>query len=240
VSLSINLSTIDQERFGIRSARATSVTAGDLPTVIDFCHSNQVVFLVARCDVNDLDAAQAMETAGFRLMDTLIYYVRDLNTALPAGDIPVRSVRPDEANLIGRLAGDAFRSYGGHYHADPRLDRGKCDEVYTWWAYRSCVSREVADEVLAAEIDGGVAGFLTLRLNSPQEGEGPLFGVSPYVQGRGVGRSLMIGGLEWCRAKGAGRMVISTQITNLSSQKVWSRLGFEPSHGCYTFHRWFD
>ena len=35
-------------------------------------------------------------------------------------------------------------------------------------------------------------------------------------------------------------MVLSTQVTNLAVQKVWSRLGFEPSRSYYTFHLWFD
>jgi len=47
---------------------------------------------------------------------------------------------------VGR---ELFHGYLGRYHADDRLDRGKCDELYTSWAYCSCVSREVADEVFA-------------------------------------------------------------------------------------------
>jgi hypothetical protein len=34
-------------------------------------------------------------------------------------------------------------------------------------------------------------------------------------------------------------MLISTQITNVAVQKVWTRLGFEPSRSYYTFHKWF-
>ena len=91
-----------------------------------------------------------------------------------------------------------------------------------------------------AEQDSQIVGFITLKMNNPQEGEVPLYGVSPSVQGKGVGRSLMIGALNWCATQKAERMLISTQVTNLSSQKVWIRLGFEPSHSYYTFHKWFD
>jgi GNAT superfamily N-acetyltransferase len=83
-------------------------------------------------------------------------------------------------------------------------------------------------------------GFATLRLNNPEEGEGVLFGVGPLAQGQGIYRSFMIHGMEWCLQQGMTRMVVSTQITNIAVQKVWTRLGFEPSHAYYTFHKWFD
>jgi GNAT superfamily N-acetyltransferase len=107
------------------------------------------------------------------------------------------------------------------------------------WAVRSCVSKDVANEVLIAERDGRVVGFATLRINSPQEGEGVLFGVAPEAQGLGIYRSFMLSGMQWCRQQGVQRMLVSTQITNIAVQKVWCRVGFEPSHSYYTFHKWF-
>jgi GNAT superfamily N-acetyltransferase len=67
-----------------------------------------------------------------------------------------------------------------------------------------------------------------------------LFAVAPEFQRRGICGALMIGSLEWCRAQRAKHMIISTQITNVSMQKVWSRVGFELSYSLYTFHRWFE
>ncbi len=98
----------------------------------------------------------------------------------------------------------------------------------------------MAAEVLIAEADSLLLGFATLRRNSDEEGEGVLFGVTPAAQGRGIYRSFMIRGMEWCAAQGATRMVVSTQITNVAVQKVWTRLGFEPHKSYLTFHRWFD
>ena len=69
------------------------------------------------------------------------------------------------------MATEAFRGYYGHCHADQRLDRAKCDEVYRDWALRSCLSRDVADQVLVAVLDGSIVGFGDLRLNTPEEGE---------------------------------------------------------------------
>jgi dTDP-4-amino-4,6-dideoxy-D-galactose acyltransferase len=94
--------------------------------------------------------------------------------------------------------------------------------------------------VLVAELDGKLKGFVTLRVKDTETADGGLFAVAPSARGTGVSQSLMVGALEWCRAKGLKQMLISTQITNLASQKVWVRLGFEPDHAYYTLHKWFD
>jgi GNAT superfamily N-acetyltransferase len=238
----IYLSSIDEERFGIRTARASLVTLDMLPSIMDFCRANSVVLLIARCLVSEIRTAQAMEREGFVLMDTLVYYVRDLTkTPIPpdTGKIPVRPIRAGEEEAVKRVAAESFRGYFGHYHADPRLDRTKCDETYISWALRSCVSRDVADEVLVADLEGAIVGFATLRANSSKEGEGVLFGVVPSSQELGIYRSFMIHGMEWCLSKGAASMVVSTQLTNIPVQKVWTRVGFEPCYSYYTFHKWF-
>lgn len=239
----VHLSAIDEARFGIRTARVSHVTGDSLPSVMRFCRSHDVRLLIARCKASDLGVAQAMERVGFLLMDTLVYYARDLlRSPIPAdiGKVPVRPIQPGEEGDVRQVAADSFRGYFGHYHADERLDRAKCDEAYIDWAFRSCVLPDVADQVLVANLEGRVSGFATLRLNSADEGEGVLFGVASWAQRRGIYRSFMVQGMQWCLSKGATRMVTSTQITNIAVQKVWTRLGSEPSHAYYTFHKWFD
>lgn len=239
----IRLSAIDEERFGVRTARVDDATLENLREIEDFCHAHAVKFLIARCDAAPLATAQAMESQGYQLMDTLVYFARPLDgAAIPpvAESLTVRPVRADEADQVAVLASRAFHDYGGHYHADSRLDRDKCDAVYQSWAYRSVSISGVADGVLVAEHEGQIVGFATLKIHSPAEGEVPLYGVDPAIQGQGIGRALITGALHWFAAQGVARMLISTQVTNVASQKVWVRLGFEPSHPYYTFHKWFD
>jgi GNAT superfamily N-acetyltransferase len=83
-------------------------------------------------------------------------------------------------------------------------------------------------------------GYFTLRLNNLEEGEAVVGGVQYSARGKGIYRSFITRGMEWCLSKGAARMLVSTQITNVAVQKVWARLGFEPSLAFYTFHKWFD
>jgi GNAT superfamily N-acetyltransferase len=237
----IAFSEVDSERFGVRVARA-SVVRDSLSQVLDFCAAEQINLLIARCTTKDLPIAQQMESFGFLLMDTLVYYSFDLmKRAIPddSSRANVRKFVLDDKPQVETVAAAAFQGYFGHYHADARLDRSKCDEGYVSWAVRSCTSKQVATEVLVAELDNKVIGFATLRLNTPEEGEGVLFGVAPEAQGIGIYRSFMVNGMRWCKEQQAKRMVVSTQVTNVAVQKVWCRVGFEPADSYYTFHKWF-
>jgi GNAT superfamily N-acetyltransferase len=240
-SEAIAFSEIDSERFGIRVARA-QVDGKNLSQIIDFCGAEHIKLLIARCATKELRTAQEMESRGFLLMDTLVYYSFDLTQHTIPDDAPRAHIRKfvrDDTAQVEMVAAAAFKGYYGHYHADPRLDRRKCDEGYVAWAVRSCTSKEAASELLVAEIDNKLVGFLTLRLNNPTEMEGLLFGIAPEAQRIGVGRALMLSGLELCKKQRAKRMIISTQVTNVAVQKVWCRVGFEPAHSYYTFHKWF-
>lgn len=243
-SLAIALSEIDEARFGLRVAKASHVTSEGLPGVLAFCREHDVQLLIARCGAEDVRAAQAMESAGFLLMDTLVVYTRSLAaSSLPpdVGCVLVRPMRAGEEATVAAVAAEAFRDYRiGHYHADPRLDPRACDAVYTSWARVLCQERGKRSEVLVAEDGGVVIGFLGLRLSSPTEGEGVLNGVAPTAQGRGIYTSLLSEGLEWCRRHGAGCFLISTQLSNWRVQRVWARLGLRLTDASYTFHKWFE
>ena len=235
------LSPLEEERFGVRTVRVNELERAALPELLDFCRANSVRMVIARCSSEDLASAQALEEAGGRLMDTLLYYSLELARS-PATPIPprVRLVRQQEVEPLVAIASDSFRDYRGHYHADPRLDRAACDATYTDWVRRSILDRKVADAVYTCELDGKLAAFATMRANSPEEGEGVLFGVAPWAQGRGIYADLIRAGIEWCRARSHARMIVSTQVTNLAVQKVWVRQGFEPSGSYFTFHLWLS
>jgi GNAT superfamily N-acetyltransferase len=243
VSPHVFLSDIDKERFGMQTARSPKVTMETLPSILDFCYAHAVKFLIARCDADDTKTVQAMEFNGFFLTDTLLYYQCDLKdmSKLPVSPkVLVRPVCAGEEEMVKSLAAESFQGYVGHYHADPRLNREKCDETYASWAYRSCTIGDLADEVLVAERNGSLAGFITLKINTPEDGQMVLNAVHPEAQGTGVYFALVSAAKEWCFQRGVKRVITSTQLPNRAVQKVWVRQGFWLTHAAYTFHKWFD
>jgi GNAT superfamily N-acetyltransferase len=238
----VSLSGLEEERFGVKTAKADEVRLEDIPGVLAFCREHGVEMLIARCPTHDLPAVQEMERQGFLLMDTLIYYSCDLGRHRPVerdSDILIRPFRKGEEDVIRTIAAEAFEGYLGHYHADARLDRGKCMDTYVDWAYRSCFHREVASEVFVGEYGGEVIAFGTVRENSPDEGQYILAGVLKPYQGMGTYRMILQRCMRWCIERDIGSIITATQVTNLAVQKVWIRLGFEPVRSYYTFHKWF-
>lgn len=242
VSSDVFISDIDKERFGVKTARVVGLTTDSLPSVLDFCTKERVTLLIARCNMSDLAAAQAMEKDGFLLMDTLVYYSLDLAKQPVPNDCGIARVRPiriDEEEEMILVARESFRGYFGHYHADPKLDNNKCDETYTDWARKAFASR-CSENFLLGEAKDRIMGFGVLRMNNPNEGEMFLGGIHPDFQGQGIYHSFLCKGMEWCLSKKAGKMIISTQLKNISVQKVLIKFGFEISSGYYTYHKWFD
>ncbi|MBL8146639.1 MAG: GNAT family N-acetyltransferase [Anaerolineae bacterium] len=245
-TFAIDRSPEDEARFGFSVARCRLTSLDDAAQVHEYCRTNAIQLLIARCSTSRLEVAQQLETHGYQLMDTLLYYAFDLvKKAVPneADKVTFRFATPGDAGFIEDVARASFVGYFGHYHADQRLNREQADEGYVSWAVNSvagCTPPDGANPVLVAETDRVIAGFATMRENSADEGEGVLFGVSPAWQGYGIYRSFMLHFMGWCQRRGMARAVVSTQITNLAVQKVWVRLGFEPSESYYTFHKWFD
>jgi len=243
-NLNISLSAIDEKRFGITTAKASDLNSENLDEAISFCVQNSVQLFIVRCDAAQIRTVHALESSGFLLMDTLVYYALDINHIISTdmhtdSQIKILSATGNEyAGEVKSIATNGFSNFIGHYHADPRLDKEKCNEVYADWAYNSCVYSDVADEVLIAEVADMPCGFLTIKKHG-KIAEFPLNAVSKDFQRRGIFNQLILHGIDYCIREGIKSIYTSTQINNLAPQKVWIRNHFEPQKYVYTFHKWF-
>jgi GNAT superfamily N-acetyltransferase len=234
----------ERARFGYRMARLTldsECGPADGEKIIEMCRSSGAEMLTLRVPTEKIILVQALEALEFRFMDCLLYYecpMENLPVAKPL-TVEIREATGEDAKEVGETARVCFTNYFSHYHADARLDRVKVSEGYVDWAQRSCGDREVASCVFLPIVGGAVAGFITLRQNSPTEGEGVLNAVHPNFAGAGIYGQLINRSKQWCWDKGMERMVISTQIDNFRVQRAWSNRGFRLYKSYYTFHRWF-
>lgn len=242
--MNIALSQLDFSRFGKVTAKIHLDSRQDLSEVENWCVSNQVDLLIARIKTDEIYCVQNMERAGFFLADTLVYFANRCmeytDVLLPKG-VSWRVATSDDARLLEKMAAKSFKDYKSHYHADLSLNRHDCDLVYSSWAANCCLMPNVADVVFLLSLADGIIGFIAVKITDPnvKTAEIVLNGVDPDFQRHGLYFSLMSLVKNWAVENGIQKMVISTQITNVSAQKVWCRQGFEPSHSFYTFHKWF-
>jgi ribosomal protein S18 acetylase RimI-like enzyme len=239
----LEINDLETARFGIKAARLSDPSA-PLDAVNAMAAERGVRMITTRVEADELTRVHVLEADGYRLMDTLVYYVRRLDdlpdaAALPA-DVEIRPAAPEEAPDVAEVARAAFRGYFGHYHADPRLDNTAADEAYVEWAETSVLEQTRDRLAIVALQKIHIVGFLTLRRTSAEEAEITLNAVHPAAQRGGLYSALIARSLHEGRAMGAERMSVSTQLTNAAVQRVWARKGFVFDRALYTFHKWFD
>ena len=238
----VALFPVDEARFGIKSARSTATTVDDLKIIENFCSTEQVIFNVLRTDTRNISLIQGIENCGYRLMDTLVFYRVNLPLPILSNDdkgVTFRIANHRDTESILKVAAEAFTGYFGHYHADPRLEKSKCDEGYVDWARKCLTDKSAAEAVLIVEYYGELAGFVTLKLVGESDSEIVVGGISRKFQGRGYYRRLLEESCRWFANQNRETTTVSTQIINMPVQRVWQKLGFEIHHSVYTFHKWY-
>lgn len=212
-----------------------------MPELAAWCRESRVDLLIARCAASAIAAATAMEDAGGRLMDTLVYWERDLERRpfqAEPGERPVRPAVAGDRARLEEIARASFTGYFGHYHSDPRLDPAAATEGYVEWAC-TLLDRSSADSVVLLALQGGrPVGFGALAIREGRTCELVLNGIEPEAQGRGHYRGVLSGALDWASSAGCRRLFSSTAVSNHAVQKAWARRGLEPVRAEHTFHLW--
>jgi len=152
------------------------------------------------------------ERAGFQLLEEVITYETNVwqRTETNYPDLRLVPVQPGD-----HRAGDVLR----------------IDQAAFPWLWRN--SRAELDAYIATT---GVAVYLVEADGEPVAyvGATPFSGwahidriaVSPHLQGRGLGWKSLSLAVDDLRRKGARRVALSTQRTNLRSQRLYERFGF--------------
>lgn len=241
--MEIYLSNIDQERFSRVIAKAKIDDSDDIRQLIVTARQMEAELIILRLPTTAVKAVQTLEKYGAILTDTLVYFqkkkINKYDVRLPDGYIACAAQSCD-ADEVSHLAADTFKGYLGHYHTDDRLDKSDSDDVYTSWAKNSCLKGTFADDVILIKKHHEIAAFATLKKINENSFEGVLFGVGIKHQGRGLHLNLMQLSQNWGFDNNLNRMLTSTQITNVTVQKNWCRVGMEPLNSFYTFHLWLN
>ncbi|GIX09496.1 GNAT family N-acetyltransferase [Elioraea sp.] len=85
--------------------------------------------------------------------------------------------------------------------------------------------------ILVAEAEGRVVGMCTVQLTASTARGGLSAGIEDVVvdqvwRGRGVGRALLAAAEAWARGRGAVRLALLADETNLPALDFYDRLGF--------------
>jgi len=200
--------------------------------------------------MDDIPAVHAMETAGFRTMETRVTWVFDLSrTPLPdhclEDGVIIREHRSADAEALANLAGSAYTCIPDRFHVDPHLPMPACDDLYRQWMLNS-ISTDLADHIAVIEVEGQVSGYASLKYLGDMKGlcnlrlaQLLLGAVVPSLQHRGLVTQALIYNLNWLKDK-TDVVHVGTMVNNIAPQIAWLKLGFRPALAGPSMHLWLD
>ena len=195
----------------------------------------------------------ALESSGFRLVDTLVTW--ELDFAKPpsqygrsSSTFRIRFATASDVPALRAIAKRAFADrsvWFDRFHADPRIPGDRADALYEAWIQNSVIpptpEESMADATWVAETQGTLAGFLTgrvLRTSSECVGHVSLNAVDTPYRGQGVYRALVETALPWFRQQGCRGVRVRTNVASHPVHRTWQRVGAVLVAEEHTFHWW--
>lgn len=132
--------------------------------------------------------------------------------------------RHDDIDALNRIFSAAFTD---RYRRDgmpgvrvPHLTRAV-------WQFALASAAEGA--MIWRDRSGGIAAFNLVHLSGAEGWMGPL-AVRPDRQGEGLGKEIVMAGIEWLRSHNAQTIGLETMPRTVENIGFYSRLGFRPGH----------
>lgn len=233
-------SVLDTERFGYNIAKINSFDE-PIKDVLNELKLNNYKLILSKVKANDIALINELESNGFMLKDIQLTYQYELIEPIiftSSNDVKIRNAELSDKEALYEIAMKSFENYG-HYAADEKLDALKCKEIYGDWIIRS-YDKKIADNILVADIDGQIAGFLSHKIysNEFKYAAGGIGAVSPKFRNKDIFKAITISGLNWALTNSCKWVEHNVLVTNYPVNRSFSKLGFKTSNSFITFHKW--
>jgi hypothetical protein len=247
----------DSEFFGVAMGRIDTLlrspgaTAGCLHEIVagalERFRAAGIKHVAIKIDVADAGAVNAVETAGFRLMDALVTYIAHPRRAAMRRVKEVGHIRAFEsgdAAQVLAITAEAYRDFEGRFQRDAHLPRARSAEFYLEWA-RQCVAGAMADRIYVS--DGGhgrLIGWASVKRAEPVSSVGGVVVSSGSLGAcrpdRPGAYAALIGTAAIDNHAAGALTEASTQNSNFAMIRVLEAVGAQFARADYTFHAWID
>ena len=236
-----------------------------LETVLNACiadaEDHGVRFLSVRLPEDAIAALHAVESVGFRIIESFLTFGRKTAGEIPfvrspdssglgnetkdgGSDCGVRLAQPDEMETVAAIAHRAFESF--RLRVDPQIPESRARHSRREWVRNGFKGR--AEAIYVAESENRlrsesprIVGFALLRSKAGTEktGEIELIAVDPAFHGRGIGKALVAEAIQHYQGK-TSEIHVGTQAKNLRAIGLYTRMGFSVIRSELSFHRHSD
>jgi ribosomal protein S18 acetylase RimI-like enzyme len=174
---------------------------------------------------------RTLETKGFRYSSGLNCYIWAAKEVPSHSDVIIRTAFPDDADRVGAIGANAFLL--DRLFLDPQVENRIASVMYAEWS-SNCV-KGLCEKVLVAEIDGNIAGFVSMnqdvQFSSSLKAKYQriiLIAVSSKYRGKGIGVQLVNAAKKRTVDEGHDFLLVGTSSINLPAQNLYIKCGFRP------------
>lgn len=189
-------------------------------------------FAYAKTGTTEIALTSHLTDHGFRVIDTALTF-----EGLPNGakSPMVRHAKPSDRDVVSSIAGSAFRF--SRFHLDPRIQEKDANKIKFAWASNFFDGLR-GNDMVVAEREGKVVGFLLLIHGLAGYLTIDLIGVLPTWQGQGIGREMIAFAAQskFDNGLSPAGMLVGTQAANIPSVRLYESLGFRMKSTQFILH----
>lgn len=214
--------------------RLASITA-------DLVRKSSASIKIIRFPSEILPLFRSLEVTSGRILPAgaLMYWEHSAGAQMPLSSDAHTDVRSHHRSgqwleEVTAIIGDSFEGYVNHYSVNPLIPRGVTTDGYMEWALVTLSSPHSLVFTVSNDLGKTVGAAVVSIAGEVWEIE--LASIAQDSQRHGYYLKLMTRILAEAHARGAARVVISTQSHNIGVQRAWVRLGFSPILSIETVH----
>jgi dTDP-4-amino-4,6-dideoxy-D-galactose acyltransferase len=230
----------DSSFFGFPIARVMSETLSQKSgrAIIEWSQANSVRCLYFLANPDSAQTADLAHKLDFKFVDVRVQLCAEVNTSSTPRlkEFVLRTVRASDIAALKVIAREAHQD--SRFFFDTNFPRARAEDLFATWIAKDCAGR--ADKVLTVECGNGKPlGYITCNLSKDSRtGQIGLVGVAVGFRGKGAGKTLISGALEWFHSVGAQKVFVVTQTRNVAAQRLYQAAGFRIESVKVWYHHW--
>lgn len=190
------------------------------------------IFIWSKISVGDIRRLICLQKLGFYIVDTNIQFSLSKKISF-VNNFNLRFAKPSDESGVRALAKNAFKF--SRFYKDPNISTKVACKIKEEWAGNFFLGNR-GKWMVVVEENSKVIGFLQLLEKNKNTVVIDLIAIDENKKGKGLAKQMILYAYENCLKKN-GIMEVGTQIANISSIKLYSKLGFKMNSATYVLHK---
>ncbi len=140
-------------------------------------------------------------------------------------DVRIRTGKTDDAERLKAIGVTGWETTYAEFIEPANRQKYLAGKFWSLERLREVIENQRCD-VLVAEIDGQIAGFITMEPHDETTAELTRLYVDPEFRSGGIGQKLWQAALETLRARGVTDVLVNVFGDNTHGRRFYERLGF--------------